>query len=214
MSHIRLRRGMLVALVVAAVAAAAGGLAYAQTTDGSTIKACARMTDGQLRLDTGGGCRSNEQAVEWPAAGPQTQERFYRAANIGDSATWLPLEVGLYPGVTPTEVVTTNVAAGDYEISAQVTVANRTGSGIVACFFLDGPTIRGFGQTAVGVDAGYSRQQTMTLAGALSLDHDATISLSCWSSPNPPLAAGAPGVEAADITTTSVGAATITQETH
>jgi hypothetical protein len=213
-SYIRLRRGMLAALAVAVVAAAAGGLAYAQTSDGNTIKACAQTTSGQLRLDTGDGCRASEQAVQWPAAGPQTQERFYRAANIPDSATWLPLAIGFYPSVTPTEVVATNVAAGDYEITAQLTVGNRTGSGIVACFLLDGSTIRGFGQTAVGVDPGYSRQQTMTLAGALSLDHDATIALSCFSSPNAPLAAGAPGVEVADVTTTSVGTATITQEMH
>gem|GEM_PF-6835314 len=211
---IKLRRGMLVAFAVAAVAAAASGFAYAQTLGGNTIKACAQTVNGQLRLDTGGGCRPSEQPVQWSAAGSQTQERFYRAANIADSATWLPLAVGLFPDVTPTEVVTTHVAAGDYEISAQITAGNSTGSGVVVCLLLDGPTIRGFAQTAVGVDAGYSRQQTMTLAGAVSLDHDATIVLSCWSSPNSPLAAGAPGVEAADVTTTSVGTATITQETH
>ena len=53
----------------------------------------------------------------------------------------------------------------------------------------------------------------MTLAGAVSLDHHATIVLSCWSSPNSPLPAGAPGIEAADVTTTSVDTATITQKT-
>ncbi len=214
MSYIKLRRGTLVALAIAAVAAAASSFAYAQTTGGGTIKACAQTANGQLRLDTGSGCLPSEHALQWPAAGSQTQETFYRAENIADSATWLPLAIGLFPDVTPTEVVTTHVAAGDYEISAQVTVGNRTGSGAVACLLLDGSTIRGFAQTSVGVDAGFSRQQTMTLAGAVSLDHDATIVLGCWSSPNPPLATGAPGVEAADITTTSVGTATISQETH
>jgi hypothetical protein len=212
--HFKFRRGMLVALAVAGVGAAASGFAYAQTTGGNTIKACAQTVNGQLRLDTGGGCLPSEQPVQWQAAGSQTQERFYRAANIADSATWLPLAVGLFPEVTQTEVVTTHVAAGDYETSAQVTAGNRTGSGAVACLLLDGSTILGFGQASVGVDAGFSRQQTMTLAGAVSLDHDATIVLSCWSSPSPPLATGAPGVEVADITTTSVGTATITQETH
>ena len=214
MFNIKVRRGVFIALAAAAVAAATAGFAYAQTTGGNTINACAGTANGQLRLDTGGGCLPSERAVQWPAAGPQTQERFYRAANIPDSATWLPLAVGFYPDVTQTEVVTTQVAAGDYEVTAQVTAGNRTGSGVVACFLLDGPTIRGFAQTAIGIDAGYSRQQTMTLAGALSLDHDATIVLSCFSSPNSPLAPGAPGVEAADITTTSVEKATITQETH
>jgi hypothetical protein len=211
---IRLRRGVFVALAVAAVTAAVGGFAYAQTIGSNTINACAQTANGQLRLDTGSGCLPSEHAVQWPAEGPQTQERFYRAANIADSATWLPLAVGFYPDVTATEVIMTNLAAGDYEISAQVTVGNRTGDGVVVCLFLDGSTIKGFAQTAVGVDAGYSRQQTMTLAGAVSLDHDATIVLSCWSSPNSPLPAGAPGVEAADVNTTSVAKATITQETH
>jgi hypothetical protein len=212
--NIKARRGVFTALAAAAVLAATAGFAYAQSTGSSTINACAATANGQLRLDTGGGCLPNERAVQWPAAGSQTQERYYRAVTISDSATWLPLAVGFYPGVTQTEVVTTQVAAGDYEISAQVTAGNRTGSGVVACLLLDGSTIRGFAQTAIGVDAGYSRQQTMTIAGAVSLDHDATIVLSCWSSPNSPLAPGAPGVEAADITTTSVETATITQETH
>lgn len=213
MSYIKLRRGMLVALAIAAVAAAASGFAYA-TTDGGTIKACAQTANGQLRLDTGSGCLPSEHALQWPAASSQTQETFYRAANIADSATWLPLAIGLFPDVAPTEIVTAHVAAGDYEISAQFTVGNRAGSGLVVYLLLDGLTIRGFAQTSVGVDAGFSRQQTMTLAGAASLDHDATIVLGCWSSANPPLAIGAPGVEAADITTTSVSTATITQETH
>ena len=214
MFNIKVRRGVFIGLAAAAVAAATAGFAYAQTTDGNTISACAATAKGQLRLDTGGGCLPNEQAVQWPAVGSQTQERFYVAADVGDSATWLPLAVGIYPDVTPTEVVTTQVAAGDYEVSAQITAGNRTGSGVVGCLLLDGTKIRGFAKTAVGVDAGYSRQQTMTLAGAVSLDHDATLALSCWSSPNSPLAPGAPGVEAADINTTSVEKATITQETH
>jgi hypothetical protein len=203
-----------VALAVAVVAAVAVGLADAQPTGGNTINACAQATNGQLRLDTGGGCLPSEQAVQWSAAGSQTQERFYRAVNIGYASTWLPLAVGLFPDVTATEVISTHVAAGDYEISAQLTAGNRTGDGVVACLLLDGSTIRGFAQTAVGVDAGYSRQQTMTLAGAASLDHDATIVLSCWSSPNFPLPVGAPGVEVAAVNTTSVAKATITQETH
>jgi hypothetical protein len=209
------RRAVIAAVVViVAVLGTAGGIAYADSGGGGTIAACAKTDTGQLRLNTGGGCLPSETAVQWPAAGSQTQERFYRAANIADSATWLPLAVGIFPNVTPTEVITTHVAAGDYEMSAQVTAGNRTGSGVVACLILDGSTIRGFAQTAVGVDAGYSRRQTMTIAGALSLDHDATIVLSCWSTPNSPLAAGSPGVEAADVTTTSVGAASITEETH
>ena len=56
MFKIKLRHGMLVALAVAAVAAATGGFAYAQTLGGNTIIACAQTVNGQLRLDTGGGC--------------------------------------------------------------------------------------------------------------------------------------------------------------
>jgi hypothetical protein len=60
-------------LAVAAVAALvlAGGIAYAAVQDGgATVHACALKQNGQLRLDTGGGCLPSEQSVEWGQVGP------------------------------------------------------------------------------------------------------------------------------------------------
>lgn len=70
MQALRLRR--LVWPAVAAIALAlAGGIAYAKSADGgAVIKACAKTTDGQLRLDTGGGCLPSEQALQWNQVGP------------------------------------------------------------------------------------------------------------------------------------------------
>ena len=216
MSSSRLRRCMLAVAALAVVGAAAGGISYATSGDGGTLAACAKNENGQLRLDSGGGgCASSEHAVALgTAAASHADERYYKAASLADATTWLPLAVGFFGQVQPTRVVSTQLAAGDYTMSAQVTAANRSGSGVLVCVFLDGSRIVGIGQAALGVDAGYSFQHSMTLSGALSLDHDATIDLSCWSSPKDPLAHGAPGVLVADITTTTVGSATITQDTH
>jgi hypothetical protein len=53
----------LVAIVAAM--ALAGGIAYAANSDtGSVLNACAKTDNGQLRLDTGGGCTPSERAVQ------------------------------------------------------------------------------------------------------------------------------------------------------
>jgi hypothetical protein len=60
------------ALGVVSALAAAGGIAYAKSTDsGPVIKACAKTQNGQLRIDNGGGCQPSEQAVQWNQVGPQ-----------------------------------------------------------------------------------------------------------------------------------------------
>jgi len=61
------RRRWKLALLTAglAVLALAGGIAYAASSDtGSVYNACAKTDNGQLRLDTGGGCLPSEQAVQ------------------------------------------------------------------------------------------------------------------------------------------------------
>ena len=73
----------------------------------------------------------------------------------------------------------------------------------------------GYAETSVGIDPGYNRNETMTIDGALSLAADEDISLGCWNGTgNADVAAGTALVRAADITTKSVDAASITQETH
>jgi hypothetical protein len=61
------RRRWKLALLTAglAVLALAGGIAYAASSGtGSVFNACAKTDNGQLRLDTGGGCLPSEQAVQ------------------------------------------------------------------------------------------------------------------------------------------------------
>jgi hypothetical protein len=62
-----------VGAAVAAVALA-GGIAYASTSGGGTITACAKAANGDLRLADADGCRSNEQQVTWNEVGPPGQK--------------------------------------------------------------------------------------------------------------------------------------------
>jgi hypothetical protein len=65
----RWKLALLVGAIAGALAATGFG-AYAAASDGNTINACAKTSNGQLRLDTGGGCLPGEQAVQWNQTGP------------------------------------------------------------------------------------------------------------------------------------------------
>lgn len=217
----------LLAAVAAVVAVAVvAGVSYAAATGGGEIKACAGKATGILRLDTGKGCLPFENAIQWNQTGPagpqgpagtsDAEERYYVASRVTDPSTYLPVAVGQFPGVFPsmTRVVTLHVPAGNYAIASQITAANENGVGTVVCLLHDGGNIHGFAQAAIGNEAGYSIQQTMTMAGALSLAQDTDVDLSCSSSPVDGHDAGMPAVVAADIATTKVDTASITQEVH
>lgn len=212
------RRLILIGSAVAA-AALAGGIAYAQTTgNGGTLAACAQTQTGQLRLDNGNGCLASEQPVQLgTAAATRADERFYVAANLLDRSTFLPLTIGFFPTVIPTatRVVTMHIPAGNYALGAEIVFSNHTGDVAVPCILLDaaGGT-HGFAQSSVGVDAGFNRDETLTIDGALSLAAGTDFSLVCWASPVAGLDPGTTLVSAADITTKTVDTATITQETH
>jgi hypothetical protein len=63
---------LTIGIGVVVLLAALGGIAYAAVKDGGTvIHACAKSNNGQLRLDTGGGCLPSEQAVQWNQVGVQ-----------------------------------------------------------------------------------------------------------------------------------------------
>jgi hypothetical protein len=214
------RTTKIVAAAVAAAIAAVGGIAYATTTGGSgTLAACAQTQSGQLRLDTGSGCLNSEQAVRLgTAAATRADERYYVASNLFDTSTYVALPNGNLPSVlaVATKVVTMHVPAGNYATAAEAVVQNHTGSGSVVCLLLDsaGQT-HGYAQTSVGIDTGYNRNETLVIDGALSLASDDDISLTCWNGTgNTQVAPGTALVGAADITTKSVDAATITQEVH
>jgi hypothetical protein len=60
------QRWKLALLAAGLAVALAGGIAYAANngTGSSVLNACAKTDNGQLRLDTGGGCLPSEQAVQ------------------------------------------------------------------------------------------------------------------------------------------------------
>lgn len=186
------------ALVLASAAIGADG--------GGTLSACAKTESGQLRLDTGDGCRPSEHAVALGnGAASRADERYYVAPNLRDPSTFLPLG----GGANPTPVVTSHVPAGDYAIAAQMTFNGTGGSGDVPCILVE-PSGRTHGYAEESYDSP-EFNHTMTIDGALSLAADTDISLVCW---NIPFSGGSASVRAADITTKTVDAASITQETH
>ena len=187
------------ALVLASAAIGAGG-------GSSTLAACAQTENGQLRLDTGGGCRPSEEAVALgTGAASRADERYYVAPNLADPSTFLPIGNG---SANRTAIVTSHVPAGDYALGAVLVFHGDGGTGDVPCLIVDEHgTIHGYGEASYS--PGFN--QTMTLDGALSLAADADITLTCW---NIPFSGGHASVRAADITTKTVDAASITQETH
>jgi len=213
MVKLMLRRGMLATLAAAFVTA---GVAYATSTSGG-IDACAKTTNGQLRLDTGDGCLASEQQVTLGAAHTaRADERYYAAPRILGGTTAFALPVGLFPGVlaTATPVITTHVPAGNYVVTGEVTAVNFSGSGTLVCLFRDSADVtHGYASTQLGNGAGYSSVQTITMDGALVVPEDTDLRLICWSQ-NVGGPVGQPEVWAAAITTKTVDVATITQETH
>lgn len=205
---------LLACVAAAVVAGAAAGIAFAtDSSGGGTLAACAKTETGQLRLATADGCLASEQAVQLgTAAASRADERYYVAPNLRDISTFLPLGTS---AAAATRVVTMHVPAGQYAVASQITFTNHTGDGSVVCLLLDaaGHT-HGYAQASAGIDAGFNRDETMTIDGALPLAADTDLSLACWSIPFPDSEPGAALVRAADITTKSVDAATITQETH
>src|SRR6478609_7941400 len=77
---------LLLLAIGAAVLALAGGIAYAANngTGSSVLNACAKTDNGQLRLDTGGGCLPSEQGVQ--LAKPQDTVRHVTGF-IGNGTT-------------------------------------------------------------------------------------------------------------------------------
>src|SRR3954463_12546062 len=119
---------MVVALVTAVLAAAAGGLAYAKVTGDSTIKACAKSETGQLRLDTGNGCLPSESAVQWNQTGPQgaTGPQGPSGTSHVDEWAWyqgvdagIPIVSGVWPAIRghETTVLTFHLEPGQYLVS-------------------------------------------------------------------------------------------------
>ena len=215
----RLRRSLVVLAALIVVVAAAGGFAYARATGDTVINACAKAENGQLRLDTGSGCRPSENPIQWNQAGPQgipgpqgiqgpqgpagvtnADERFF-ARSITDQGTWLRVRVGTWPDVRPsmTHVTTSHLVPGNYTISAEVLASNYAGVGVLVCL-LGNPSV-GYtlAQTGLGNGGGFSIQQTIVAQGIFPLPQGGDIDLSCFSAPQGDSPAGDPRVGYADV---------------
>jgi hypothetical protein len=222
-----LRRGVLAALAIALLS---GGVAYATSSGDTTIKACAKTQNGQLRLDTGDGCLSSEQALTWNQTGPQgpagpqgpqgpagithVDERyFYRGgANVPN---WLPIVTGVWPDVktSMTRVMTMHFTPGTYLVSATIIAENDAGQGIVVCLF--GNPSYGYGligQSAVGWRPGFSLQQTFGTTTTYEFAAPTDMDVRCFNAPPNQDSAGNPKVGLADMVATKIDSATVTEE--
>ena len=203
-----LRRWLLAAAATALVPAAAAGLASATASDRGTLGACAKTTDGQLRLDTGDGCLPSEQALQLGTAAPSRR--------LFGGTTAFPIPVGRFPDVlaTATPVLTIDVPAGSYTLSIDVTAVNFSGNGNLVCLTRDSNGVtHGYMSTSLGNTQGAAASQTITTDGVFIATEDTDLRLFCFSQ-NFGGPVGDPEIWAAAITTKTVDAATITQETH
>src|SRR5437867_1540329 len=221
--RIQLRRGILAATVLALAVGAASALAYSAVTGDGVVNACAKSDNGQLRLDTGGGCLPSEQALYWNQTGPQgppgpsgtsrADERFF-ARNLADTNSWLTIVSGVWPSVRPnlTHVLTMHLGPGNYAITAEVIAGNSAGTGVVVCLL--GNSSVGFtvAQSGVGNAPGFSIQQTLEAQGIFSLPQAADLELSCFNAPPWNGSQGTPAIGFADVQATKVDTFTSTQE--
>jgi hypothetical protein len=206
-----------VAAVVAAVSAI-GGYAYAvSSAPSATLGACAKADNGQLRLDTGDGCRPSEQAVQLgTAAASRANMHYYAAPRLFGGTSAFPVPVGRFPDVlaTATPVLTIPVPAGSYMLSFTAVAVNFSGNGNFVCLTKDSNGVtHGYISTSLGNTQGAASSQTITSNGAYVAPEDTELRLFCFSQ-NFGGSPGNPEIWAAAITTQTVDEATITQETH
>jgi hypothetical protein len=190
MKSLRLRRGVLAALVLTAALGIAGGVAYAKVAgSGGVIDACAGDVTGVLRLDGGDGCRTSEHAIQWNQAGPQgppgvthADERFF-FRNLRDPSTWMPISTGT-SRATATHVLTLELDPGTYVVQSQAIGGNFTGTGTLVC--VTGNTTVGFAvaQGSMGNAAGYARQLNLSSQSIFPLPEGGGLELSCWAPPD------------------------------
>ena len=82
------RRSRRLVILVVALFALAGGIAYATSADSGVIHGCYKTQNGQLRVvPAGESCLSSEQAIRWNQGGPGTPARWARSATKGLTAT-------------------------------------------------------------------------------------------------------------------------------
>ena len=206
------------AAALVAAASALGGYAYAVSSAPSpTLGACAKADNGQLRLDTGDGCRPSEQAVQLgTAAASRANMHYYAAPRLFGGSTAFPIPVGRFPDVlaTATPVLTLPVPAGSYMLTFTAVAVNFSGIGNVVCLTKDSDNVtHGYISTSLGSTQGNAASQTITSTGAYVAPGDTELRLFCFSQ-NFGGPVGNPEIWAAAITTETVDQATVIQETH
>ena len=200
------KRIAILSAVFAALAAAAGGYAYATTTSSNTaVAACAKTVGGQLRLDTGDGCLPSEQAVH--LGGPSHVDEWAQWYGIGGG---VPMISGTAAETRGRRTVfqTFHLDKGQYLVSSEILAVNNDGGGIVVCTTGNAALGISLAQAAVGNGAGFAKQQTMQEQTVFDVPSDQDLKLECFNVPEYNTPVGNPEINYFDITATKIDSST------
>ena len=195
-----------VLLLCAVAACAAGGYAYAATTGGGgSTNACAKTANGQLRLDTGGGCLPSETAVQ--LGGPSHVDEWAKWYGIGGGAPMISGSAAETRGHR-TVFQTFHLEAGQYLIASQVIAVNNDGVGVVVCTTGNATLGIELAQAAVGNAPGFAIQQTMQDQTVFDVPSPQDLTLECFNAPQGDQPVGNPMVNEFDITALRIDSST------
>lgn len=198
-----MRTILLIACVLAACAA--GGYAYAATSGGGgAVDACAKTENGQLRLDTGGGCLPSETALQLGGASHVDEWAWYQGPGRG-----IPIVTGVWPDIRghETTVLTLRLDAGQYLVSTQLIAINNDGQGVIVCQTGNHALGISLLQGAVGNATGMAIQQTMQSQTVFDVPEAQDLTVDCFSAP-PNEPAGHPMINEVDVTATKIDSST------
>jgi hypothetical protein len=198
---------MLAVLSLAVIGAAAAGIAYAETSGGSTAtgyNACAKTVGGQIRLDTGGGCANGEQPLR--LGGPAHVDEWAWYGGVGGGQ---PIVSGVWPDIRghETTVLTFHLVKGQYLVSTEILAINNDGQGVVVCHTGNAHLGISLAQAAVGSAAGFALQQTMSEQSVFDVDAPQDLTVDCFNAP-PNNPAGSPKINLVDVTATKFDSST------
>ena len=157
--------------LLAVVALASGGVAWATIPDGSgVIHGCSRNGDGALRVvdDASARCRNNETVLNWNAQGPPGPP-----GPSGSSHAFQATSAVAVVEEVPTPIVSLHVPAGSYVVFGKTTLFSDPVG--VSCFLVAGESE--IDRTIWTND----NTETISLQGTTQLDSDATLSIQCAS---------------------------------
>jgi hypothetical protein len=184
-------RRLAVGAMLAAVAAVAAGIAYSAIPTGAgVINACYGDGSRLLRVvdaDAGERCRQEERPLSW-----QQGVNGYRSIRgtpdevevtaVGSGPIGFPT-----PDNPPTRILTLNVPAGVYFVSATIEARKDSGNGDFLCWVQGSKSefVPVFTRTSLGSDSGHLRRVTLSATGFGSFGGSGgTLTLSCWQAPN------------------------------